>query len=498
MTSKARDHLFLLIKSLEKAEKRNFKLYAQRSGSKEMKFLQLFDILDQMKQFDEAEARQQMSGMTPSQFANTKRNLSAQIMKSLRLIYSEKEIDIQINEQLDYAKILYSKGFYLESLKILEKLKTLLRGANRDILLLETVEFQKLIELRHITRSRGVKNKMENLIEESVEINRKVANLSKLATLNINIQGMYIKVGHIRNDRDAFFTKNYFYSNLPNYDMQDVSFFEKVLVYQSFVWYHYMSLNFPYCYKNAKKWVDLFHTKPHMIELDAGLYLRGLHYVLTCLFYLDAKEEFGVYFKYMKDFEQNHSKHFSISTQVLHFTYGRNAELNYNFLHNDFEANVDLEQTIDDEISNASFSLDSHRSIIFKYKIGWSLFLLERYDEAKSRFSEILNDDSGKLRADTFCYAKVLMLLCHFECREYLTVQNQIQNLRKYLMTNNELNESNSALLTYVNYCSKNTVPRDEEKRLQLVEKLLECKSDKYERRAFIYFNYLDWAEKSE
>ena len=47
MPNQFSDILFQLIKSLEKAEKRHFKLYIKRSsGKEELKIVQLFDALD--------------------------------------------------------------------------------------------------------------------------------------------------------------------------------------------------------------------------------------------------------------------------------------------------------------------------------------------------------------------------------------------------------------------------------------------------------------------
>ena len=55
MPNRNTDTLFQLIKSLEKSEKRNFKLYANRNASgEELKSVQLFDALDKMDYYDEA------------------------------------------------------------------------------------------------------------------------------------------------------------------------------------------------------------------------------------------------------------------------------------------------------------------------------------------------------------------------------------------------------------------------------------------------------------
>ena len=88
--------------------------------------------------------------------SNLKRHLYKQILISLRLIYIQKNIDIQIREQLDFARILYGKGLYMQSLKLLERIKRTALEHHQDVLHLEILEFQKMIEARHITRSRMV------------------------------------------------------------------------------------------------------------------------------------------------------------------------------------------------------------------------------------------------------------------------------------------------------------------------------------------------------
>mgnify|MGYP003341146645 FL=1 len=55
MPNRSTDTVFQLIKSLEKSEKRNFKLYVSRNKSnEELKTVQLFDAMDKMEQYDEA------------------------------------------------------------------------------------------------------------------------------------------------------------------------------------------------------------------------------------------------------------------------------------------------------------------------------------------------------------------------------------------------------------------------------------------------------------
>ena len=197
MPTKKKDPLFRLVKSLTKPEKRHFKLYANRTmGDQERKFMVLFDLLDKQESYDEQHLLQKLPGKTTKgRLANLKRHLFKQLLTSLRLTYINKQIDIEIREQLDFARILYSKGLYMESLRLLERIKGIAIDHHQDILHLEIIEFQKLIESRHITRSRQVEKKMERLLEESTLRSRITQTASEMINLNIQIHGYYIVHG---------------------------------------------------------------------------------------------------------------------------------------------------------------------------------------------------------------------------------------------------------------------------------------------------------------
>ena len=68
--------LFGLVKSMTKAEKRNFNLYAKRIGGDEnMKFLQLFEAIDKQKNEDEEAIFKGLGKIGKQQFSNLKRHL---------------------------------------------------------------------------------------------------------------------------------------------------------------------------------------------------------------------------------------------------------------------------------------------------------------------------------------------------------------------------------------------------------------------------------------
>ena len=99
--------VFDLIRSMSKAEKRNFKLYATRlSGNQEAKFVTLFDCMDSLDEYDEAKILQRCP-IKKEQLPNMKAHLYKQILVSIRLLDVQRTVPMQLREQIDFARILY-------------------------------------------------------------------------------------------------------------------------------------------------------------------------------------------------------------------------------------------------------------------------------------------------------------------------------------------------------------------------------------------------------
>ena len=113
--------LFVLIKSLSKAEKRHFRLYAKRNfGEKNVKFLKLFDALDKQEQHNPERIKLLFPKSTKSALSNLRAHLYEQLLISLSLLHRN-EASVKVHELLSFANVLYSKGLYLQSLEQLKK-----------------------------------------------------------------------------------------------------------------------------------------------------------------------------------------------------------------------------------------------------------------------------------------------------------------------------------------------------------------------------------------
>src|SRR3990170_6422932 len=227
MPNRSTDALFQLVKSLEKSEKRNFKLFVKRNSSSEnLKTIQLFDALDRMSDYDEPLLLRRNKSIKKQQLSNLKAQLYRQILSSLRIIKDENNIDIRLHEQMDYARILYNKGLYLQSLKVLDKIKENAKAHNQLTFLLQVLFFEKKIEGLHITRS--MQDRADQLTQEVNEVHNRLQMVSQLSNLSLQLYSWYIKNGHARNEKDEIAVRQFFEDHL-SFDVQSITgFYEKL------------------------------------------------------------------------------------------------------------------------------------------------------------------------------------------------------------------------------------------------------------------------------
>ncbi len=108
-----------------------------------------------------------------------KAHLYKQILASLRLIRDESNIDIRLHELMDYTRILYNKGLYLQTLKMLRQIKDMAREHQQISYLQQVLFFEKKIEALYITRS--MQDRADILCAESDSVTSTLSQVNKLS-----------------------------------------------------------------------------------------------------------------------------------------------------------------------------------------------------------------------------------------------------------------------------------------------------------------------------
>ena len=493
MPNRSTDALFQLIKSLEKSEKRNLKLFVKRNSATEsLKSMQLFDALDKMADYDEKLLLKKVPSVTKQQLSNTKALLQKQILSSLRVLKDFSNIDIQLREMLDHARILYNKGLYMQVLKVLDKLKEIARYHNQFTYLQQALYFEKKIEALYITRS--LQNRADELTAEANKVGEILRITNQLSNLNLQLYSWYIQHGHARNDEDLESIKEFFEENLPAKSELTDNFYERAYLYQSYAWYSFIRLDFLMFYRYCQKWVDLFEANPHMIETETAMYTKAVHNLMSAHFDLLNHDKLAGTIQRFKKFVKTKAVLQNDNNRIVAYVYLYTAVLNLHFLEGTFNKGLKMVPFLEKMLVEYGQYLDRHRVMIFYYKIACLYFGSGNNPKAIEYLNRIINQKDD-LRTDLQCYSRLLHLIAHYELGNFELMEYLVKSVYRYMAKMENISKVEMEMLGFLRNAFKfdaKTIKQEFEK---LLIKLKKYQNKRLESRAFAYLDVISWLE---
>ncbi len=495
MTNDLTENLFSLIKSLSASEKRQFSLYVGRVGvNSDSKFLNLYKVMSRQKKYDEAEILKSTS-ISKLQLSNVKTHLYKQLLISLRLNPAHQSIPVQIREQLDFAYILYHKGLYQQSLKLLDKVKSLALNYEEKNVAYEILELEKIIESQYITRS--MNNRAETLIKQTEELNRLNLISSKLSNLSLELYSIFLKMGYCRTEEEAQDIKDYFRKKLPKYDFKELGFKERLWLYKAHLWYSFLIQDFLGCYRYSMKWKDLFVEYEHLIPIHPVSYLKGNHYLLESLFYLNHTDLFEVTLKELEDSLRDPKIPHNDNISALSFLYVYSNKLNLRFMKGEFGDSDELVEKINQKIAKFKGRIDEHHIMVFYYKIACLYFGDGNNKKCIEFLKKIINNKSLEMREDLMCFSRILNLVAHYEAGLDYHLDSLVKSTYKFLIKMDDMHEVQKEMIKFLRNLPDVSPLDIKDEFRKLHNTLKKFEDHPYERRAFLYLDILSWLESN-
>lgn len=493
MTKTPKDHLFLLVKSLTKSEKRQFKLYAGRleinQGSK---FIWLFNFLDKAKTYNERAILQE-GIIQKRQLANVKSHLYKQILISLKLNPTHQNVRLQIREQLDFASILYHKGLYKQSLKILDKSKETAIEYEEKNLAYEIVELEKLIESQYITRSG--RNRAASLAAQAELLSVQNRITSKLSNLSLNLYDIILKRGYLKNEDEKNNITDYFKRNLPEFEIEELGFREKLWLYNAYLWFCFLLQDFKNCYRYASKWVDLFYANPKMIAINPVFYLKGSNYLLESIFLLRQKQRFATAYDALKQEVEAPSFPSNQNAKTLSFLYLTIHDINMHFIDGSFREGIAKIPKIEEDLNTYNHRIDTHHKLVIYYKFACLHFGAGENKACIFYLQKIITSKSLNVREDLMCFARILNLVAHYEAGLDYHLDALIKSTYRFLIKMNDLHEVQKEMIKFIQGLP-DIYPNEVKQAFADLHKRLKVYEDHpFERRAFLYLDIISWLE---
>lgn len=493
MPNRQRDELFQLIKSLGKGEKRNFKLYAQRSGQgADLKTIVLFDALERMSEYDEAALLEKNKRISKLQLSNLKAALYKQVLSSLRQIKEEDNVDLRLHELMDHARILYNKGLYLQSLKLLEKHKALARQYHQVTYMQQAIFFEKKIEAMYITRS--MEHRADALAEESDEVQRRIKVANDLSNLSLQLYAWYIRHGHARNKAEADDVRAFFQEHLPTEKIKDNWFYCRLYLYQSQCWLAFICHDFLSYYKSTQRWVDLFHTEPQMLSVETIQYIKGMHNLLGAHYDLKNRKPFFETLAVFEAFYHSPLVQGNDNFRIQTFVYLYISKLNKHFFTGEFSSGLYMVPEIENHLEEYALYMDRHRVLVFYYKIACLYFGSGKNETAIDYLNKIIHLKVD-LRTDLQCYARLLHLIAHFELGTTDILPYLAKSVYRFMAKMENLSHVEEAMFKFLRTNFNTPVKKMKPKLEKLLGQIKPFEKRTAEARAFAYLDVISWLE---
>lgn len=488
-----KESVFELIKSLGKAEKRNFKLYAARLGANgSPKFVALFDCLDSMDEYDEEKVLARCPGIKKQQLPNMKAHLHRQILVSLRMLNVHHSPVLQLREQIDFARLLFDKGLYSQAEKILNKAASQAQDTEQHVTLLS------IIELHMQVRAINVSGEMTN---DAVAANRRIEqtcagieSINRLSNLAVRLYGLHLQLGYARSQKDLDLLNVYFKPRLDYYAGRTLAFTERFYLYQAMAWYHYIRHNFAYAYRYGRAWIDMFNQRPEMKEIMYDSYLRGYSRLLEGMYLM---RKYSLFCNTLSEFEKEsrtigsvNENAVMISQQIL-FT----ARLNKNILEGAFKEGLWMARSIDSYLKRYGGHLTVYDRMMLDYKIAMLYFGDGNFPKCMEHLSFIISVRDPQIRRDLQCYARMLNLIASYEAGIDYNLDYQIRSVFTFIIKMNDMTEMKREIFVFMRKLNNSGSLTLKNDLRDLYERLKPYENHPYERRTFYYLDLMSWLE---
>ncbi|MBI3134862.1 MAG: hypothetical protein HYZ14_09345 [Bacteroidetes bacterium] len=496
MSNKASNSLFELIKSLNKSEKRYFKVYSSRHTiGEENGYIKLFDYIEKMESYDEDILFKDFKGQALiNKFSITKARLYANILKSLDSFYSNSSIDAQLFRQIHSADILFNKGLYGQAEKLLSSVEKQAEKYERLYLLMEIRNRQKMLLENNMYTGTDA-TKLNQFYDEEKQILKEIERCNTLWHIKSLLFHEINQKGKIRDEQTILQVKA-IADKLDETDMTNASVNARYLYHHAKGAY-YFALNDLECSFHHLKSNFALIEKHEMLKEDKPNYyfslLTNLIHVATKLkFYAEAR----TYLDKLKMLRSNDESTKTLDLEIKYFSSAYSLELFLLSEQHDYKKVIELVPKIEEGYALYGSQINSIRKAYIDFKVAVAYLYRGEYSRSLNWINGILNESKIDQKQDIYCFSLLISLILHYELKNTDYLPYALHSVKRYFKSRNQIYQFEALFLKLINQLSKSENFFELEDKLKPVEKELQTLAkDPKEKVVFEYFDFLGWVK---
>jgi hypothetical protein len=489
MSNKASNQVHELIHAMTPAEKRYFKLFAERhSGNSKNNYHQLFSAIDDQEDYNE-EAILTTFKNEPftKHFSIAKNRLYHQILKSLDAFYSEGTVEAELQRYLHYVEILFQKTLYKQCSRVLATAEKLAEKYEKEISLLQIIKWKKkLIEVRQHEESNPDLLTREQLLISELDVG------NKLWKVKSEVFEKLFRRGQARS-KDTAQNSTRLLNELDVFKGKSQNFGTNHLINhtESAIYFH--TGQYRACKSALLQNLELMNNHLHLVSEEPILY----HSVLTNLIYVSAKlNHFEDVKKYLQESRAlpnklriNPTEH--IEYRIFFDSY--ELELAICNITGNTTRGRELVEIIPPMLEKWKHKHSDARRATFLH--GLSVMWFTMGDVSKSLLwnNELLNSVSIKKAEDSYCFGQIFHAILHYELGNLELLKGITKSLVRHLDIRERRYKFEDHFLELIKKLEKE--PGENRVFEEFVMAVIPLEQKEYEKIAFEYFDFVAWAQ---
>ncbi|MEM0996824.1 MAG: hypothetical protein AAGN35_07085 [Bacteroidota bacterium] len=435
---KSRDDLFHLIASLNRAEKRYFKVFAGRHViGKQNRYVRLFDLIDRQSEYEPDKLRKAY----PGNLSSDKNYLKKLILKSMRAYRDGGHVRTRLAEMIEEVHFLKEKGLYNQAIRRLKKARQTAEDFQCYFQLMEILDLER--RLIKQTVDSNLLHEHEQLVDGQRRFMQSIATELELAQLYDRVF-LFSRTGKTESDLLSAEDLERLRAPLPVPEDYELSRETHLQYHSSRAIYFNLRKEYAASLAEIQRLVEWYETSPQLMEKHPERYKIALSNLLVAANEVEEYGNFPVILEKIRALPTASFDEEAESFQNVAF-----LELMYFMNSGQFDAVPALSVRVDQGLDLYAAKINQARQHAICLNLSLAFFIREEMREALSWLGRILNRKEGDQRQDIQQAARILQLVIHLELGNFDLIHSLLRSTRRYLDLRQGMGEYEKALIAF-------------------------------------------------
>ncbi len=492
MVKPKNDNLHELIHSLDKGEKKLFKLNNGRY-SKATDEMLVFDLLNKSKQYDEEKLKKELAKKGKEKINKhlhvIKHHLYDKILDST-LGGLQHPVWKTINRKLHFAEILYHKSLYEQAFKLISKVKPKAYDYEEYSLLYSILNLEEKIVLK-LSPQIVDPSYILDLVREKKAVIRMMDNIADYQGIAYELNALARKSMSFRQKEEVDAISELMQNDILSCDTMALSNKARILCHFIHYLHHFSQGRYDKGLPFLLKQIEAMESRKHLSPDEMSSHFANLnncfvYYITTndragCKDILDKMERI-----------QADSQHLRMSK----FFIWHNAYIAHSLNIGDYHAIAEITDDVRFGFETYQHQIPEDYQLIISGNIAFGLFVLGDLDSSAAWLDRILDNKSKDMREDIKSSSRIFYLILQYEMGNYDLIPYLIRSTYRYLSKKNSLFKTERLVLGMMKRLPAiKSRESFNESLLRIKLELEEIMTDPSERMFLSYFDFLSWLE---